>query len=71
MGERERKKKRESVEAIKSVENININLLSLNVLQNIRNQLTFFLELNICGEVQKLFCAFAFSLVSNLDCLLD
>ena len=72
---RERKKKkkreRESVEATKSVENININLPPLNVLQNIRNQLTFFLELNICGEVQKLFCAFAFSLVSNLDCLPD
>ena len=64
MGEK-KKKERESVKAIKSVENININLPPLNVLQNIRNHLTFFLELNISGEVKKSFCAFAFLLVST------
>lgn len=70
-GKKKKERERESVKAIKSVENININLPPLSVLQNIRNHLTFFLELNICGEVKKSFCAFAFLLVSNLDCLLD
>lgn len=57
---KEKKKKRESVEAIKSVENININLPPLDVLQNIRNQLAFFLELNICGESSKIILCFCF-----------
>lgn len=47
------KEKKESVKAIKSVENININLPFLVLLQNIGNQLDFFLQLSICGEVQK------------------
>lgn len=51
-----KEEKKESVKVIKSVENININLPSLIRLQNIRNQLDFFLQLSICGE--KSICAF-------------
>lgn len=54
MGKEEKKK--ESVKVIKSVENININMPPLILLQNIRNQLDFFLQLSVCGG--KSICAF-------------
>lgn len=52
-----KEKKKESAKAIKSVENININLSPL-CYKISEISLIFFLPLTICREVQKSMCAF-------------